>query len=392
MIAERRRKGSALPSLQETSIHGRLKPLGEDLEIHQDVPLGPRTTLGLGGSARHLVRVDDEASLIRALRWAEGRELQTFILGGGSNLVVSDAGFDGLVIEMGLMGVSFTSSGSIVRVEAAAGECWDDLVSQTVERELAGLECLSGIPGLVGATPIQNVGAYAQEVSQTIHAVRVLERETYGVQELSREACAFAYRDSMFKREPGRYVVLRVSYDLEPGGAPAVRYKELKRALGSATPSLAEVRELILRLRRNKGMVIDPTDPDTRSAGSFFTNPILPEEVVAEVVARALQLGVVQAPEEVPTYPAGSGLIKLPAAWLIERAGIEKGYRAGQVGISSKHCLALVHYGGGRTDELIALAQEVQRAVYERWGVQLEPEPVRVGFSSPPLSASMVSK
>jgi UDP-N-acetylmuramate dehydrogenase len=171
-----------------------------------------------------------------------------------------------------------------------------------------------------------------------------------------------------------------------------VRYKELKRALGSADPSLAEVREIVLRLRRNKGMVIDPTDPDTRSAGSFFTNPILPEEVVAAVVARALQLGVVQAPEEVPTYPATRGLIKLPAAWLIERAGIEKGYRSGQVGISSKHCLALVHYGGGRTDELIALAQEVQRAVYERWGVHLEPEPVRVGFSSPPLSASMVSK
>jgi len=365
--------------------------LVDELEIQGDVPLGPRTTLGLGGSARHFVRVDDEASLIQALRWADTRRLHTLILGGGSNLVVSDAGFDGLVIEMGLLGVMFTPIGDRVRVEAAAGEPWDDLVAQTIERGLGGLECLSGIPGLVGATPIQNVGAYGQEVSQTFHSVRVLERATSRVEELAPEACEFAYRTSMFKRNPGRYVILAVSYDLEPGGVPALRYAELKRALDGVTPSLAHVRELVLELRRKKGMVIDPTDPDTRSAGSFFTNPILPERAAEGVIARAVELGIVKTPEEVPRYPVGSGLTKLPAAWLIERAGIEKGRRAGPVGISSKHCLALVHYGGGTTHDLVALAREVQRAVHDRWGVQLEPEPVRVGFSAPPFSAGSAS-
>jgi len=340
-----------------------------------DVPLAPLTTLELGGRARHLTRAADEASLIAALRWADERRLPVLVLGGGSNVVVSDAGYDGLVVCVASRGLAFApEDGGEVRVTAQAGEPWDALVAETVQRGLGGLECLSGIPGLAGATPIQNVGAYGQEVAETIRAVRVVERGSWRVSELAPEACGFAYRDSAFKRDPGRHVVLAVTFGLRAGGPPAVRYRELALALAArAEPTLADARVAVLALRRSKSMVIDPADPNRRSVGSFFTNPIVGAAEAARVA--------VLAGGEMPRWPAGDGLVKLSAGWLIERAGFAKGLRRGPVGISSRHALALVHHGGGTSAALVELAREIRDGVRARFGVTLTAEPVLVGTS-----------
>jgi UDP-N-acetylmuramate dehydrogenase len=305
-----------------------------------------------------------------------------FVLGGGSNLVVADAGFDGLVVRVASRGLSFTAAGDETLVEAAAGEPWDALVAETVARGLAGLECLSGIPGLAGATPIQNVGAYGQEVGETVRAVRVLERDSGQLKVLTAADCAFSYRDSAFKRAPERHLVLAVTFALRAGGAPALRYPELGQALAATvTPTLAEVRQVVLGLRRRKSMVIDEWDPNRRSVGSFFTNPIVSAEQAARLVDQALAGGMVKRRQEVPVFAAPGGAVKLAAGWLIERAGISKGLRRGAVGISSRHALALVHHGGGTTADLIALAREVRDAVEARFGVRLVPEPTLLGVA-----------
>ena len=249
------------------------------------VPLAPLTTLGLGGPARHFVAAVDEEILVEALRWAHARRLPVLVLGGGSNLVVGDAGFDGLAIQIATRGLGFDDAGGVT---AAAGEPWDALVAAVVARDLAGLECLSGIPGLVGATPIQNVGAYGQEVAETIRAVRVIERGSWRVQELPPEACGFGYRDSAFKRDPDRFVVLGVTFGLRRGGAPTLRYRELSDALGThERPTLAETRQTVIALRAAKSMVIREDDPNRRSVGSFFTNPIVSAADAAAVAARS---------------------------------------------------------------------------------------------------------
>lgn len=334
------------------------------MKLLEHVALAPRTTLGLGGPARFYVKAADDAALIEALEWARSESVEARVLGGGSNLVVADAGFDGLVIEMAQRGLQIDGG----HLTAAAGEDWDELVARCVAEDLAGVECLSGIPGRVGATPIQNVGAYGQEVSQTIERVRVLDRESLEQRTLSPDECEFGYRDSMFKRTPGRYVVLEVTFALTPGGAPLLAYAELQRALdGDAAPALAKVRETVIALRRRKSMVLDPADPNGRSAGSFFTNPI-----VAPAVADRL---VEASDEPVPRWPTDDGRVKLAAGWLIERAGMTKGARRGAVGISTAHALALVHHGGGTTAELLALADEVRDAVEARFGVRLVREP-----------------
>ena len=260
----------------------------------------------------------------------------------------------------------------------AAGEPWDPVVAAAVSRDLAGLECLSGIPGSAGATPIQNVGAYGQEVSDTIRAVRVLDRRDGSVAELAAKDCGFSYRDSEFKRHPGRHLVLSVTFALRPAGRPEIRYGELATALAavSSSPSLADVRGAVLQLRRRKSMVIDPGDPNRRSVGSFFTNPIVSEDHARAVVDRALAAGLVDDAGKVPRFAAGPGLVKLAAGWLIERAGLARGLRRGPVGLSSAHALALVHHGGGTTAHLLALAREVRAAVLERFDVRLSPEPV----------------
>jgi UDP-N-acetylmuramate dehydrogenase len=352
------------------------------LDIRENVPLAPRTTFELGGPARYFADVATEQDVVAALSWAADGNVPVFVLGGGSNMVVADEGFRGLVLHVAGRGVRFEPAGDRVVVVVAAGEPWDLLVARSVERNLAGLECLSGIPGLAGATPIQNVGAYGQEVSETILRVRAFDRRVERVVDIAPSDCGFAYRDSAFKADPSRFIVLEVSFGLTKDGAPAVRYGELERALeGAREPSIARVRETILGLRRAKSMVLDPSDENRRSAGSFFTNPIVDDAVADAVVARALRERMVDDPAKVPRYPAGRGRTKLAAGWLIERAGIAKGMRRGHVGVSTKHALALVHHGGGTTGELLELARHVRDTVKARFGVTLVPEPVLLGCS-----------
>ena len=351
------------------------------IDILDNTALAPRTTLELGGPARHYLVARDEATVIHGVRWARLRGLPVGILGGGSNLVVADEGFGGLVIEMALLGIEERREGDRVLVTAAAGEEWDPLVGRVVAAGYAGLECLSGIPGRVGATPIQNVGAYGQEVGETLRSVRVLDREAMTVRELDVSECELAYRDSALKRHPDRYAVLAVTFALIPDGAPAIRYAELERALAvtqtdPADRGLATVRETVIELRRKKSMVIDPDDPNRRSAGSFFTNPIVERELAEALVQRAVREGLVSSTDQVPRWPAGER-VKLAAGWLIERSGIEKGLRHGRVGVSTKHALALVHHGGGTTAELLELAETIRRAVHARFGIELTLEPVR---------------
>jgi UDP-N-acetylmuramate dehydrogenase len=350
------------------------------LAVAENVPLAPLTTLQLGGPARFFAQAPDEGALAEALDFADRRGLPVFVLGGGSNLVVADAGFPGLVVQMTGRGVTFRPDGDRVLCEVAAGEPWDGVVAQAVARGLAGLECLSGIPGSTGATPIQNVGAYGQEVADTVTRVRALDRPSRALVDLSAADCGFSYRDSAFKHAPGRHLVLGVCFALRPGGAPTVRYAELSRALAGATaPDLAAVRATVLALRRGKSMVIDPGDPNRRSVGSFFTNPIVPAATADQLAARAVELGLIAAPAELPRFPAPAGQVKLAAAWLIERAGFRKGLLRGPVGLSSAHALALVHHGGGQTADLLALAREIREGVQQRFGIWLVPEPVVLG-------------
>jgi UDP-N-acetylmuramate dehydrogenase len=334
--------------------------------------LAPLTTLRLGGPAKRLVEAHDEAALIDAVREADAAGEPLLVLAGGSNVVIADEGFAGTVVQVLTRGASF--AGGELRVQA--GEPWDPLVARMVENGLQGFECLTGIPGSTGATPIQNVGAYGQDVSETVTWVRVLDRATGVVETMPAAACGFEYRRSVFKHDDRR-VVLEVAYRLrEQDASGPLSYAELARALdvpvGGSAP-LADVREAVLALRRGKGMVIDPADPDSVSAGSFFTNPILSAADFAALEARA---GA--AP---PAFPEPDGRIKTSAAWLIQHAGFSRGDGNGRVAISSKHTLALVNRGGASTAELVALAREIAARVRDRFGVELAPEPVFVGHS-----------
>ena len=331
--------------------------------------LAPYTTLGLGGPARSLVVARGEAELIGAVRGADAAGEPLLVLGGGSNVVLADEGFDGTVVLVRSTGIGVAGAADPVRVTVAAGEEWDEVVRRTVEAGLCGLECLSGIPGSAGAGPIQNVGAYGQEVADSCLEVRVWDRAGDTVRVLPAAACAFGYRTSVFKQDE-RYVVLSVTFGLtrDTRSAP-VRYAQLAGALGIGVGErapLGAARETVLRLRRDKGMVIDPADPDSRSVGSFFLNPVLSSREFAALAARS---GV-----EPPHWPAGDGRIKVSAAWLVEAGGFRKGYGRGPVGVSGKHALALVHRGGGTTGQLLALADEIVAGVQAATGVRLHPE------------------
>jgi UDP-N-acetylmuramate dehydrogenase len=346
------------------------------------------TTVRLGGPARAFTRAETEDELIDAVRSADAAGDPVLVLGGGSNLVVADEGFDGTVIQVATRGVSRGASdgGSASRGEgpgeltAAAGEEWDGVVARTVAEGLAGLECLSGIPGLTGATPMQNVGAYGQEVSDTITRVRVWDRVAAEVLEIPAADCGFGYRTSRF-RGSERFVVLSVTFALAAQARSApIRYAELATALGVAPGDRvdgAEARAAVIELRQRKGMVIDPADPDTRSAGSFFLNPVIDPATLAavETAARA-RCG----PDtKVPRYDAGNGQVKVPAAWLIERSGFTRGYNPGDgARISSKHTLALVNDGSASTAALLSLAREIRDGVHATFGVALTPEPILV--------------
>ena len=346
--------------------------------------LADYTTLRLGGPARGFVRAGTEDELIEAVRSADAAGEPVLILGGGSNLVVSDEGFDGTVIQVATRGVTRDAGPGVLTV--AAGEEWDAVVARAVAEGLAGLECLSGIPGLAGATPIQNVGAYGQEVAETITAVRVYDRETADVRQMPNERCGFAYRTSRF-RGSDRFVVLSVTFDLavQVLSAP-VRYAELAAALGvpvGGQVESAEAREAVIELRQRKGMVIDPADPDTRSVGSFFVNPVLDAAALAAVEAAALaRCGPGTRVPRFEVAGSGGGLVKVPAAWLIERAGFGKGYNPGDgARISAKHTLALVNAGTASTAALLALARQIRDGVRDAFGVSLAPEPVLIGVA-----------
>ena len=359
------------------------------LNIVENFPLAPQTTLGLGGPARFFAEIDELADLLPALQWAEERRLAVFVLGGGSNLVVADEGFPGLVLRLRTRGMAWSEEGGEegggeARVEIQAGQPWDDVVAEAVRRNGAGIECLSGIPGSTGAAPVQNIGAYGQEVADVLRGVRVLDRHNLEMRDLDREACAFSYRTSLFKREPDRFVILSVTLGLVQGGSPCLRYAELAAALGgNTTPGLDQVRETVLALRRKKSMVIDDADENRRSAGSFFTNPIVTRQAAEEIAWRAAEAGLVAKPADVPRFTLDDGRVKLAAGWLIERAGLAKGFRMGPVGISSRHALALVHHGGGATADLLRLAMHVRAVVRKRFGVTLTPEPVFLGLAWP---------
>ena len=355
------------------------------MTIQERVPLAPLTTLQVGGEARYFAEIKREDELQEAMRFAASRDLALFVLGGGSNLVVSDSGWPGLVLRIAIRGITTPNvndaTGTAVLFSVGAGVNWDDFVAQAIVQNCAGVECLSGIPGSVGGTPVQNVGAYGQEVSETIESVRALDLKQDRVVVLPKPACGFRYRTSIFNStERGRYVILRVNYRLKRGGAPSLKYADLQnhfaaRLAEKKMPSLAETREAVREIRRSKGMLIVPGDEDCRSAGSFFKNPVLGEEQFKELSGRAAAQGLV-----IPSYPALDAQHKVSAAWLVEHSGFSRGYVAGGAGISRKHALALINRGDAKACDIIALKDEIQRSVQARWEILLEPEPVFVGF------------
>ncbi len=349
--------------------------------IRENVRLAPYTTFRIGGIARYFADIDHEDQLREAVQFAAQLELPVFVLGGGSNVLIADAGFSGLVIHIVNKGITFQKAKKdVALVTAAAGEDWDQLVQQCVARNLAGLECLSGIPGLVGGTPIQNVGAYGQEVSETIVSLRAFDRQASRVVEMTNADCQFSYRASIFNTtQRNRYIMLSVTYKLKPNGAPTLRYADLHRHFDPAgnAPTLSQVRAAVLAIRARKGMVILPNDPDCQSAGSFFKNPLVSPEKFAQLAANAA--------DAMPHFPAAEGQVKIPAAWLIEQAGFAKGYEQGRVGISSKHSLALINRSNATAAELLALVERIQRQVQERFGIALVPEPVQIGFKNQTL-------
>ncbi len=351
-------------------------------QILRDQPLAPRLTLETGGNAQFFVEARSEAEVAASLQWAHASKLPVLVLGGGSNLVLADSGFDGLVIQLRSSGIRTLTSDSTgtpdsadsVLLEVAAGHVWDDFVEHCVAQGWSGVECLSGIPGRVGATPIQNVGAYGQEVSQTIDSVRCIDRASLEPIEFSNPECGFGYRHSRFKSsDRERYVVTTVRFRLSLGPPAQPKYPDLAKRLPEHDASLRQIREAVIFTRRQKSMVWDPDDPNHRSCGSFFVNPVLSAQEFAELQTRC--------PTPPPHYPQADAQVKVPAAWLIEQAGFEKGLRSGRVGLSTQHTLCLVAHEGATTAEVVQFARRVRQGVLERFGVELQAEPVFVGVS-----------
>jgi UDP-N-acetylmuramate dehydrogenase len=355
------------------------------MTIQENVPLAPLTTLQVGGSARYFAELRREDEVREAAQFAKTRELALFVLGGGSNLVVADSGWPGLALRVAIGGITTQTTdapGNAVLFSVGAGVNWDDFVAHAVVQNCAGVECLSGIPGSVGGTPVQNVGAYGQEVADTIESVRALDLKEDRMVVLPKPACGFRYRTSIFNTtERGRYIILRVNYRLKRGGAPSLKYADLQKhfaerlAEKKTPPSLAETREAVREIRRSKGMLLVPGDEDCRSAGSFFKNPVLSEAQFRDLAERAKSEGL-----EIPSYPALDAQRKVSAAWLVEHSGFSKGYGLGAVGISHKHALALINRGDAKASDIVGLKDEIQHGVQKAWGILLEPEPVFIGF------------
>lgn len=356
-----------------------------ELPVAGDVSLAARTTLGVGGRARWLAEARSSDDVEAAQAWCKARGCGLFVLGGGSNLVIADEGFDGLVLAMRVRQLRFDPDDPELMV-AGAGEAWDDCVASAVARGLTGIECLSGVPGQVGGTPIQNVGAYGQEVSQTIQSVSAFDRSSGTMVELMAADCGFAYRMSRFKRtDAGRFIVTGVTFRLRrelamPTYPDVVAYLR-ERAIKA--PTAVDLREAVLSIRRRKGMVVDEADRDTRSVGSFFMNPVVPLEACDRIATAAGAMP--------PAFGIDAGHVKVPAAWLIERAGFRKGDVDGAVGISTKHPLALVNRGGATARDVVRLAARIKQGVLDRFGVSLRPEPIFVGFEGDPRVEFLLS-
>jgi UDP-N-acetylmuramate dehydrogenase len=352
--------------------------MGSPMLVQENIPLAPLTTFQVGGPARFFIEAKTEEDVCAALDFVRSHKLSFFILGGGSNLLISDSGWPGLVLKVAITGVQESAQNGRSLFQVGAGEEWDKFVASAVSCNCAGIECLSGIPGSVGGTPVQNVGAYGQEVSETIQSLRALEIETLEIREIANKDCGFSYRTSIFNTTtPGRYIILGVTYALVPGGAPKIEYADLKKYFAESKnpPTLAAVRQAVRQIRAGKGMLITPGDPDCRSAGSFFKNPIVSDEQHKDLVNRAVSKGL-----QLPSYPALEAQHKISAAWLVEHSGFLKGFNAGNAGISSKHSLAIINTGYATAAEIVALKELIQSKVKELWGVQLQPEPVMVGF------------
>jgi UDP-N-acetylmuramate dehydrogenase len=348
------------------------------MQFSEQVALAPYTTFRIGGPARWFAEAVTDEDIAAGVAFARERELKLFVLGGGSNLLVSDAGFSGLVLRITSRGIVSTESHGRPVISAAAGEDWDGFVAFAVAADCSGVECLSGIPGTVGGTPVQNVGAYGQEVSQTIVMVRAFDRQTDQFVDLPASECGFSYRRSIFNSaQRDRYIVSRVDYALRKDVPASFGYADLTKYFSSRnvqSPSLAQVREAVRTIRAQKGMLLVEGDADCRSAGSFFKNPVVPVSVL-EALSQVLSIEK----SSIPAYPAQPGEVKLSAAWLIERAGFTKGYVLGNAGISSKHTLALINRGGAHSGDVIALRDQVIDRISSRFAIRLEPEPVWLG-------------
>jgi len=345
------------------------------MQIDENKPLAPFTTFGIGGPARWFVEARTEGDVVEASEWARDRGIPLFVLGGGSNVLIADGGFGGLVLHVALKGIEEQDvADNRVLFRVAAGEDWAQFVDAATRENCAGIECLAGIPGTVGGTPVQNVGAYGQEVASVVGRVRVFDLKERRVCEFDAEHCGFAYRRSRFNSiDAGRFIVLRVDYQLVRGGAPTLKYPDLQKALaGVAQPSLAQVAEAVCRVRQAKGMLLENCEPDCRSAGSFFKNPVIPEDQ-----ANRIEFLERKAP---PRFPAGEGKVKIPAAWLIEQAGFTRGFALGNAGVSTPHTLAPVNRRAATASEVLALAAQIRSAVEKKFGVVLQAEPVLVGF------------
>lgn len=346
--------------------------------LQENVALAPLTTLKVGGPARYFVSAATISEASEAVSFAHAEKLPLFVLGGGSNVVIADAGWRGVVLKLAITGIDEKRAGDRLQFEVGAGEEWDKFVAHAVARNCSGIECLSGIPGSVGGTPVQNIGAYGQEVSETIESVLALDSKTGEVREFCNQACGFSYRTSIFNTtERERYIILRVSYSLTPDGSPRLHYADLKNYFSgwNLPPTLADTRDAVRNIRASKGMLITAGDPDCRSAGSFFKNPVVSELEFQEVASRAAAKNL-----HVPAYPALEAQKKISAAWLVEHSGFSKGFTYGETGISRKHALAIVNRGNATAAEVVALKGIIQQRVEDIWGIRLQPEAVFIGF------------
>ncbi len=356
---------------------------GSALTIYENVPLAPYTTIGVGGPARFFVRAGTEDHVLDAINYARSEKCPVFILGGGSNIVVSDTGFSGLVIKIEIPGIRPLDGKNCARFSVGAGVEWDAFVQHCVDQNLAGIECLSGIPGTVGGTPVQNVGAYGEEAGEVIIGVRAIERNSNAIMHLNPDDCGFGYRSSIFNTtQKDRYVILRVDFELRPDGDPCTDYEDLQRYMDphGRNATLAEVREAVLKIRKTKAMVLESGNPDSKSVGSFFMNPVMNPAEAAAAEERARERGFIGSSESIPRLEMPEGKEKLPAAWLVEHVGFHKGYEHGRAGISSKHSLAIINRGGASAQEILDLMQRIQADVQKSFGVDLKPEPIFVGF------------